>query len=241
MTGFTQSEAVNADFFQVQGNPGGTEESYNIIIEKNFFYDNQSQIGNLTCAYDAPRSANVRDWTFRNNVFILGNGSCFVDMNGVNFYNNTFYHTDGSSGIHILVYSTGNTATIKNNLFIGGSDSGEQPDTYGWYGGGTLTADYNYVAKLDYSAKTGFTGEEANGISGGDPKFSNTSGTTASSFSLTADAPTNVGVDLSATFTTDYAGTTRNAPWNIGAYEYSGTSPTGTHNGISISGGVSFR
>lgn len=47
-------------------------------------------------------------------------------------------------------------------------------------------------------------------------------------YTLSSTSPDiGIGVDLSATFTTDIAGTTRSAPWTIGAYAYAaGVAPT---------------
>jgi hypothetical protein len=130
--------------------------------------------------------------------------------------------------------------TVKNNIFLNHASTSSNT---GWYelcsDGGGSTADYNYVANLDFTQKTGFS--ETHGVNGGNPHISNLGGTAAIDYSLTSSSTLliNAGVDLSTIFTTDYAGNTRTGTWDIGAYEYN--TVFGTVTGITISPGVAFK
>lgn len=116
---------------------------------------------------------------------------------------------------------------VKNNIFIGCGGSNDA--TLGWYDteGPTtaqLTADYNYVAQKptsSYASKSGFS--EANGVNGGNPYLYNiASPTVAGSYALTANSTILIGegVDLSSSFTNDYANNARGTgTWDIGAYD----------------------
>ena len=80
-----------------------------------------------------------------------------------------------------------------------------------WYWDGT----YVYVHASDGTDPTGKT-----------MAVVNADVSTAANLALTSNTPTTVyqgGVDLSALFTTDYAGTIRAVPWSIGAYQYGAT------------------
>lgn len=215
---------THVDFVQTHG-VGFEGVSYNILIDSNFVHDFPAQIG-MTDWIDA----GMHDWTFRNNIFANVGGGFVVALPNVYFYNNTFYKVGTT---HPITYRCdipedgrliADGGDIRNNLFI---NCGTQANN-GYYADGgcpNITADYNYVTAYsaigEFPEPTGFS--EVNGRGDlGDPKFLNIGGSTAVSYSLSADAPTNVGADLSATFTIDYAGNTRVAPWNIGAYEYGG-------------------
>jgi hypothetical protein len=56
----------------------------------------------------------------------------------------------------------------------------------------------------------------------GDPLFVNPG---AGDYHVQTGSPAiGAGVNLSSSFTTDYAGTTRTPPWTIGAYQFGGAS-----------------
>jgi hypothetical protein len=134
-------------------------------------------------------------------------------------YNNTFDCQQLS--VYYLRAKAANTLTIKNNIITLSISSLEST--------GTVTMDYNYYVYaacgskiLDYGGAnysfTGFQGigKEANGLC-------TTSATLSMPSTYIPDSDANSigrGTDLSGVFTTDRAGTTRAAPWDIGAYEY---------------------
>ena len=191
-------------------------------------------------------------WTFRNNIFInIGttDGGYFGNYAPYcKWHNNTFFNVNVGTATHSHIvehYShlhagRGWYGEVKNNIFLGCGEVGV--NTKGWYtssnpsdtGVDTTTVhSNNYVANADFSAKTGFS--ETGGVGSGNPYLSNTAGSLAINFSLTAQSTILIGAgaNLSASFTDDYAGTTRSVPWDIGAYEWF---QTGNINGITASG-----
>jgi hypothetical protein len=133
-------------------------------------------------------------------------------------YNNVLYSAAASTRIGFYVLS-GCSATTKNNILVNLGT--------GIYNEDTLTSDYNCFSGCTNIGRTGganksfaqwqAAGFDANGANS-DPLFSNAVG---GDFSLQPASPAKgTGADLSATFTTDFAGTTRTVPWDIGAYKY---------------------
>lgn len=97
----------------------------------------------------------------------------------------------------------------------------------------TLVTNYNYAGGAGGATVAEFN--EVNGVNGGDPGFTDAAGDV---FTLTSSSVLrNAASDLSAQFTTDYAGNIRSA-WDIGAYEFNGST---TYNGVRIGPGVSFH
>lgn len=156
--------------------------------------------------------------------------------NNVQIYNNTFGGYQGGTYPTSYCISPSHNMTnlvVKNNIFSGCKYAiGLQADQ-----GASLTADYNLydsgaVLKLitvggtDYNtlAAAQGAGYEANGVSA-DPKFVTApTGSNSGNWQLQSDSPAvGVGLDLSATFTTDLLGASRPtgaSTWDIGAYEY---------------------
>ncbi len=184
------------------------------------------QIGNLE---DQGGLGIVADITIRNNVFARIDRTLNVYPSGVKFYNNTFYRAAVNSGAAI---SNGDPAIgrglvenldIRNNLFVecGFADT----TTNGWYAvnkaGTGLITDYNLVVGTG-AGTTKSTFSEAHGINGQDPLFVDAAN---NDFRLQPGSPAiGAGVDLSDTFTTDFAGNTRTT-WDIGAYAYAPDDP----------------
>ena len=97
-----------------------------------------------------------------------------------------------------------------------------------------MTVEYYYqsgdlvAGDLNDPAKTAATTASGNFVI--DPMLASLGGTDGNlntpadnDWHLSALSPTSVtqgGFDLSALFTTDFAGATRSLPWSIGAYEY---------------------
>lgn len=89
------------DFIQTFGNNGG--ESYGHIIERNIIRDMPGGQGSQLSATGQP---DIRDWTFRNNIFSdIGLGfSC--TMAGVKYFNNTFYRCNYVNKGHVLSFGS---------------------------------------------------------------------------------------------------------------------------------------
>lgn len=87
------------DFMQTFGNNG--EESYGHIIERNWVENIEE--GGLA-QLNATGMPNIRDWTFRNNVFahVANTQSC--TLTGVKWYNNTFYECNFNNEGHALSF-----------------------------------------------------------------------------------------------------------------------------------------
>jgi len=227
---FTNNEAYNfawtdggnhPDIFQTLANSGISD---NILIEWNYFRDIDGQIGNMESALTAPL---VSNWTVRNNVFANVIGTWYVKAGNFSVYNNTFFRC-GYTNQHVIQFGDdgngdGSGGVVRNNVIIGSATSAGV-GTVGIIGAGDPARSYNYYSTPTYGARSGIS--ETGGISGGDPTFVSPSDNcvaTACDFSLQAGSVLiDNGVDLSAYFTTDYAGTSRpqGIAWDIGAYEY---------------------
>lgn len=220
------SSGLHVDMFQTFGDNG--DEAYDIIIERNLMYNCTGQLFFMT----QDGVANIRDITFRNNIWynISLAGQTFVPRTF--FYNNIIYKGNWENADHPVMYRSSGfgSATdgkILNNIFIGCGNNSSQ----GWYsiesGASGVERDYNYVAKDSpgFGAFSGFTGTEAHGISGGDPKFVNLPGR---NLHLQSGSPAiDKGTDLSSTgFTDDMDGLSRPAgsSWDIGAFEFGASS-----------------
>lgn len=213
----TDSTGDHVDFIQVYGDNGWY--AYNITVEKNFVHD--SYMTPFMLSYDG--IVNIRNWTFRNNIFANLKYHPQAGIPYVEIYNNVFYNVDSNDEVGLTVpYGLpaykGNNCTIKNNIFImpGGKyyivDSGALS---------TFVADYNFTSGMP----TGYAAASANethGVNGGNPYLVNIGGSTAANYALTSSSTRLIdkGVTISG-FSNDYAGTTRpqgNA-WDIGAFE----------------------
>jgi hypothetical protein len=216
------STGIHPDIFQsVSGS-----SSRDHIIEKNYFHDMSGvQIGNLETSIGSTASYN---WIFRNNVFANINGPMFGYIESLKYYNNTFYRCGGTDQI-LWTSSNSSNSEFKNNIFIGNSVS----NTVGWWGKSSgsptgIVGEYNYVAKPDYSARTGFS--ETGGVSGGDPKFIaayNNCIINTCDFRLQKNSPAkDKGLTLTG-FADDKDGIDRphGYGWDIGAYEYNVPEP----------------
>jgi hypothetical protein len=226
----TEIGGNHTDIIQCFGETG--DVAYNIIFECNYIKNcNVCQICNLS----ADGVADIRDWTFRNNVFDSIGAVANVGIPGVNWYNNVFYKCVRNAG-HVISVTSGstgiaNSCNIFNNIFY---ECGSNPSTstYGWYETYIYTgypqlvgfkANYNFVCGTYFSPKNTSSGSafifsELNGINGGDPRFIGTGNLSLSPASPLIDK----GINLDSTgFNYDFNGTQRpqNKNWDIGAFE----------------------
>ncbi len=209
------------------------------------------QLGNVTglifsnnYIHDLPsQSLYIGDWyvtidiLIYNNVFhhipsgsgiiaiAKGSGYCKI-------YNNIFYDNTGD-GLNIGTGFT--TIDIKNNIFY-------QTNTAGITTSGTVTSDYNDLYQSINLNGTSYTSLAAwQAALGGCPGSDNDCNSVwevdpvivsleSKNFHLTASTPSTIkdaGIYLSETFTTDKDGISRpqGSAWDIGAYEYVGSTP----------------
>lgn len=111
------------------------EVSINVTFERNLVIDCiNTQIGMLE---DQKKEGQIRNWTFKNNLFLNVEYAFQTYVKEVSFYNNTFYRCGTNTG-HPLLFrtlesrGTADNGRIINNAFIHcGSDS-NKPDR-GWF------------------------------------------------------------------------------------------------------------
>lgn len=214
--------SLHVDMFQTFGD--NKDETYDIIIERNFMYNCHAQLFFMT----QDGVENIRDITFRNNIWynISMAGQTFVPR--TYFYNNTIYKGNWKNGSHAVMYRSGkfgaaNRGKIKNNIFVGCGNN----FSAGWYSIGRevseIEKDYNFVSKDSpgFGDFSRFTGTEAHGISGADPRFVDLFGR---DLHLKSGSPAiNKGINLSFSgFSDDKDGFARpkESGWDIGAYEF---------------------
>jgi len=151
----------------------------------------------------------------------LAIGADYADAN-IRVFNNTIVGSGTGSTGGNGVYSSGATPSgtliIKNNII-------RNVYLAIWKNNSTtLTSDYNNINSVGYAGRISSTfysslaswqaiGYDAHSINS-DPLLTET-------YAIPANSPAKgAGTDLSAYFTTDFVGTTRTVPWDIGAYEY---------------------
>ena len=193
-----------------------------IIFERNYVTDSVSQLGNM----EKSANSEMREWTFRNNVFIRSRIQLNNYLPYVKVYNNTAYAVPAANTLGFrFAYSDVNESAdygeVYNNIFIGDG---------GFYGINSNTvggkADYNIVANLDGSANAKLTVKEAHGIDGGIVPNDVFMDISRGDFRLKAGSiAIDRGMNLNSTgFSSDYSGASRpqGSAWDIGAYEYVG-------------------
>jgi hypothetical protein len=207
----------HADFVQTFGD--NRDISYNQLIENNYVHDNSIQMGNIT--YD--NMPDIRDWTFRNNLFINNESPFFIGIRNTFFYNNTFYQSGNRAGYPISFYGISlydpAGSKVVNNIFLN-SGSGIASNSYNL---ALLTITNNYFGTATFGTVSGYKG--SNYINGGDPKFVNAG---ANDFHLQSSSP---AIDKGTTLTSfnyDYDRIVRpqGTAWDMGAFEYTSGTPT---------------
>lgn len=232
--GYTNNN--HSDFIQ---GAFGAYPSRDWLVEKNWLEltrtNIQAQVTSMGNT-NYPHNGSYSNVVFRNNVVIFFYGGLSpIGLDGPKVYNNLFAWS-GHGTSHSIVYGGQGGdllgIDIRNNIFFGcgqgGTDTGK-----GWYENGstatnsTVTiADRNYVSGSNFTAKVtappndsfhwAITGQEVNGVNGGDPKFTDSA---IYDFRLAANSPLiNAGTVLSE-FTTDFWGRERGSTWDIGPFD----------------------
>jgi hypothetical protein len=240
----------HTDIFQTYTS-SNSYESKRILIEGNIIRNCvNTQLGNIT---DDAFDSRISDWTFRNNIFIRIDAPLNLYAPNFKFYNNVFYKCVTLSGKYAtpLVSSSNDRGISHNTTFYGNiwylCGQNTATNYHGFYDvyvpAGT-PAIQNFVADRNLAIGTGAgtvkTGKwtnvfgtpvNQNGVNGLDPLFVDPiNATTADHVRLLAGSPA-IGAAqvLNELFTTDYAGVTRGAEWDMGALEYDvGELPTDT-------------
>ncbi|MGZ3797240.1 MAG: hypothetical protein ACXVB1_12780, partial [Pseudobdellovibrionaceae bacterium] len=216
------SGKTHADIFQSWIAGAGN----NIVIERNYFHDIQGQIGVFGTGGTGPLY-------LRNNIFANITSSLFLGMSNVHIDNNTFYRVATSGDA--IIYANDSTSNIsgfefKNNaLYATGSGDATGRGYLSISAPGTTTIDYNFMADGSNQPKSIFSGKEAHGVNGGDPKFTaifSDCVTNTCQFSIAFDsALAGKGAPI-AGYSTDYLNNTRVIPWDIGAYKSGSSTST---------------
>jgi hypothetical protein len=234
------------DWVQTFGSQGFGSSGH--IFERNFV-TKMVGAGQL-CMLSGDDVPEVRDWTFRDNLFTEVDAKGTMGIRDVKWYNNVFYRCATISDGHVLIYTMitnltytnfmsngGHGGQVYNNVFL---ECGDDRTTVGWYSFSldltNIVADYNYTGKTNFSQvftdpmqrSIGDPGGwdftrwwEDNGINGGDPSFVSI----PNDFHLQAiSILRNAGYAVVNPF--DYDGVAWDSPPSIGAFEFvSGDDP----------------
>jgi hypothetical protein len=193
---------------QIQPGPWSGVIVRNNIVARNDILDN---VGGILVSGGAGPITGVQIYNnlvYRNGVGGLPSYGINVGNNtqGAKIWNNTVYGTNGYGIIMQIGSSAPTNTVVQNNIAYQNSDGDIFND------GITSTVNTNLCG-------TAGSGKTFCGLIG-NPLFVNAA---ADDYHIQTGSPAiNVGVNLSASFTTDFAGTTRTVPWDIGAYKAAG-------------------
>jgi hypothetical protein len=167
----TEGSGNHPDFIQTFGNNGDGSQDH--VIEGNRVWKIEG--GQLT-QLEGNLVPEIRNWTFRNNVFMEIGLQASITVLEIKFYNNVFYrcnkelggfalnfgcrYYDGISSGGRTGYNCANGSKVYNNIFL--ENGLDNATDRGWYAFETtlsdVAADYNYVGKtirgVAYSAMT---------------------------------------------------------------------------------------
>jgi hypothetical protein len=163
--------ADHTDIIQTYGDE--VVEAYNVTFERNLIINCEAQLCQLE-----QKGKNIRNWTFRNNVWVNVGMGGNVDIENCDWYNNTFYrcttNTAGPILLNCNIKGCATSARVFNNIFY---ECGSLPGSkeFGWYHpentNFVFTADYNFVAGTGGAPKATTKFREVHGVNGGDPGF----------------------------------------------------------------------
>lgn len=236
----------HADFVQMSGPDFGSQ--YNLIEQNKILNFGVPGGSPQLCFFSAADLPEISDITFRNNLFVDVSAKGTMGARNIHWYNNTFIRCSAGVVLNFVTatnetytnfwVTSGHGGRSVNNVFLNceyfiGNDS------LGWYSFNeeltNVLADHNFVAQSNYipvEAGTAPVGDpgyqywqfyETNGINGGNPYLTWSEG---QNFSPTLLSPlVGAGMDLSAYYNDDLEGKTRDANWDMGAYEYTETPP----------------
>lgn len=234
---------IHADL--IQSYSTSNQLSYDHVIEKNFAYNcSKVQLGNVdNVGNHAGGTARISNWTWRNNIWIRVTNPLNLYAPNFKFYNETFYKcgTNLASPLILNFAAKGRAdgVSVKNCIFYkcGNNTASGSLGWYSWsvsagYSSPTGVSNNNNLVIGDGAGTTkdsswNWFSSNGTSLNGVDPLFVDP---------INADSVDDVrlqsgsqaigfGADLSANFTTDYEGTTRGVPFDLGALEQSGGSP----------------
>lgn len=218
ITGWTVREESNNNHGDIV--QAFTTSSYNNLFERNLITGTNHQLGN----FESNGNTNLRDWTFRNNIFYKARTQINIYASGFKFFNNTVYGVDvdsanGFRDASDTVKGTGRS-TVINNMFVRVSGSASAGN--GAYNCSSGFASYNLLTDYLDGPFTALPNAPTGTINGGytpDQLFVDYANGNLKLIS-TSPAATG-GTDLSAYgFNTDYDGNIRNGIWSMGAYQF---------------------
>lgn len=157
------------DFIQSFGNNGTASHSH--LIEQNFISNLESQIGQIS-----PFDADIRDWTFRGNVFYNTKLGFSATLPGMVIENNTTYRVNREGGGFVGFDNNpprgrDDRGVVRNNVFLALGDGSNNRG--GWYDVSsevisTFYANRNYVAGF---ASDGYPAKRTDGCLGLDTPY----------------------------------------------------------------------
>lgn len=233
---FLRSGSTNhVDIYQTFSNNG--EFSIGHLIENNFAYNcTTTQLGNITDLRNP--NVNIRDWVFRNNIYIRVDRGINLYCPGFLFYNNTFFETPltQTSCVRVIASTdrgSANNTKMFNNIFYKGGVSPSSVNN-GYFMiepkvGFPITgfeADYNLVIGTGAgTVKSGVWasyGANVNSLNGIDPLFVQPINPSEPEHLRLLNTSPAIGTAIPRNdlFTTDFSNVTRGVGWDIGAYEY---------------------
>lgn len=178
------------DIFQTFPN---NTPSYGHLIENNLIENNTCQLGSLQSSSDGNTNgatkidSRIRNWTFRNNLFIRIGSKLDVSIPEVKFYNNTFYDCGNySDAPHVInfnhsKYGLATNCVVSRNIFVLCGSTPENSskgwycvdDPYGSLVRNSLTINSNIIAGANFAMKnTNLVGNFPGMRNGFDPVFS---------------------------------------------------------------------